>query len=868
MFRNSRRKIAGLLNSSTKKTPRDRLGRNACKSLSKSRTGRKLLAEQLEARNLFAGLSFESVISTESNWPDGKTYAFAVAADATGNTYMSGIFEGTVDFDRHAVQPGNRDILSVEPIGSGGSNGFIAKYDSQDQFVWAKRMDGSALGLEVDSGGNLYVGGEFSNIANFGSYTLSSLGDSDQFAAKLDANGDYLWATNWGTTDPELFSDMVLDQDSNLTIAGRSRPSGPSSTPGITQLRQLNSQGHVVWTGNFPAQRAITNSLAVDAIGDIYWSGVFKESVDLDPGSGVQLVTASATSNSSFISKLSGNGEFLWATTFNSNPSIDPNSNMITPIVAVGNDGFVTVLGSYRGTIGFSSNGGLSLPYSDSFKGYFAKLNTLNGGVAAISAFGSDLGSIKGLIATTDGYAAVGTTGGTGGFNPTPSISVAGKGSNDVWMMTLDGQGSITWAGLIGGTSIDSATNLAQDATGKLLVTGYSASTLFDFDPHPSRAFNVTIPASFVLKLKPTPDTKFYVVDDASANLTYEYAADSSAVESYSLNGANASPRGAASTVAGDKVWVVDANKKVYVYNDSGVLLGAWTAGSVASNATIEGITTDGTDVWLIDARQDRVYRYANAASRLSGSQNAISSFALNSGNRNPKDIVTDGTNLWVVNDSTTDKVFKYTLTGSLVGSWTIDTANKAPTGLTIDPSGASQSIWIVDNGTDRVYEYTNSRSKNSGSQSAALSFALATGNNNPQGIADPPAPNEAAMASGIAVSEISSEKKIASSVDEQQIAMYRGMFHAVTLESRDPGLARRIDLTIDSVVKEVATDYRVSGSTTSVVPIVRERGASPTAPITTVDEAFGDLDSLLDGDDYESLISSLKISAKGHRLR
>jgi hypothetical protein len=196
--------------------------------------------------------------------------------------------------------------------------------------------------------------------------------------------------------------------------------------------------------------------------------------------------------------------------------------------------------------------------------------------------------------------------------------------------------------------------------------------------------------------------------------------------------------------VAGDKVWVVDANKKVYVYNNSGSLLGSWTAGSVASNATIEGITTNGTDVWLVDARQDRVYRYANAASRLSGSQNASSNFALNSGNRAPKDLVTDGTNLWVVNDSTSDKVFKYTLTGSLVGSWTIDSANKAPTGLTIDPSGASQSIWIVDNSTDRVYEYTNSRSRNSGSQTASVTFALTAGNSNPQGIADPPAASSA----------------------------------------------------------------------------------------------------------------------------
>jgi hypothetical protein len=95
---------------------------------------------------------------------------------------------------------------------------------------------------------------------------------------------------------------------------------------------------------------------------------------------------------------------------------------------------------------------------------------------------------------------------------------------------------------------------------------------------------------------------------------------------------------------------------------------------------------------------------------------------------------------LWVVNDSTTDKVFKYTLAGSLLGSWTIDAANASPTGITLDPTNVSH-LWIVDNGTDRVYQYDNAAGRTSGSQSASTSFALAAGNTNPQGIADPPPP-------------------------------------------------------------------------------------------------------------------------------
>jgi hypothetical protein len=247
----------------------------------------------------------------------------------------------------------------------------------------------------------------------------------------------------------------------------------------------------------------------------------------------------------------------------------------------------------------------------------------------------------------------------------------------------------------------------------------------------------------------PVWSTKFYVVNDASVNYTYEYDAVGGSIENYSLNSGNSAPRGAASTAAGDTIWVADKNRKVYVYDDDGALQGSWSAGTLSSRATVEGIATNGTDVWIVDDYANRVYRYANAAGRLSGSQNAASNFALNSSNRNPKGIVTDGTYIWVVNDTSTDKVFKYTTSGALVGSWTIDSANKYPTGLTIDPSNGSQDIWIVDSGTDKVYAYANGRARTSGSQSASAIFALAAGNTNPQGIADPP-PISVALASAL----------------------------------------------------------------------------------------------------------------------
>jgi hypothetical protein len=192
--------------------------------------------------------------------------------------------------------------------------------------------------------------------------------------------------------------------------------------------------------------------------------------------------------------------------------------------------------------------------------------------------------------------------------------------------------------------------------------------------------------ASALGVVQEAPSTKFYVVNDAIQNQTFEYAPVGTFVESYNLNISNSAPRGAASTAAGDKVWVVDANRKVYVYNAGGSLLGSWTAGSLPSNAQAQGIATNGTDIWIVDSKSDKVYRYAGAATRLSGSQNAASSFNLSGSNKDATDIVQGSGFLWVTNNTSTDKVFKHTLSGSLVGSWTISAGGGgSPTGITLD---------------------------------------------------------------------------------------------------------------------------------------------------------------------------------------
>ncbi|MCH7908562.1 MAG: hypothetical protein IIB38_02975, partial [Candidatus Hydrogenedentes bacterium] len=128
----------------------------------------------------------------------GTDEGIAIAVDASGNVYTTGSFEGTVDFD-----PGASvfDLTSM-----GGLDVFISKLDASGNFLWAKAMGGTgtdkALGIAVDDSGKVYTTGSFEGTVDFDPgasvFDLTSTGGLDLFVSKLDASGNFLWATALG----------------------------------------------------------------------------------------------------------------------------------------------------------------------------------------------------------------------------------------------------------------------------------------------------------------------------------------------------------------------------------------------------------------------------------------------------------------------------------------------------------------------------------------------------------------------------------------------------------------------------------------------------------------------------------------------
>jgi hypothetical protein len=151
----------------------------------------------------------------------------AVATDAAGNVYMTGSYSGS-------FTPAGS---SVALTSAGGSDIFVAKYARSGAFQWAVSLGGaqddSGRGVAVDSAGNVFVVGNYRGSVAFGStvLTMPAGNNQDAFVAKLDANGNALWAKNGLTTaGSTLVSGVSLLWTIPETHTSGARTAAPTGT--------------------------------------------------------------------------------------------------------------------------------------------------------------------------------------------------------------------------------------------------------------------------------------------------------------------------------------------------------------------------------------------------------------------------------------------------------------------------------------------------------------------------------------------------------------------------------------------------------------------------------------------------------------
>ncbi len=352
-------------------------------------------------------------------------YGYSIGVDASGNVYTTGHFSGTVDFDGGA---GTTTVSS-----NGNEDIFVTKYDASGNFIWVKNMGGATSdfgrAMAVDANGNVFVTGYFDGTSDFdpnsGTINLTSTGLYDIFVAKLDANGNFTWAKNFGSTTFDVGNAIALDASGNVYTTGYFGGTADfdpgTATANLTStgandifISKLDGVGNFVWAKNMGGtSNDIGFSIAIDASGDIYSTGTFGGSADLDPGAASFSLTSNG-SNDIYISKISAAGNFIWAKGFGGTTTdyvygitTDPSGNVYTT-------------GYFQGTVDFDPG--------------------------------------------------VGTN------------SVTTNGNYDIFISKLNSSGNYVWAINVGGTQRDYAYSLAVDPSGNVYTTGWFEGTA-DFDP-------------------------------------------------------------------------------------------------------------------------------------------------------------------------------------------------------------------------------------------------------------------------------------------------------------------------------------------------------------------------------------------------
>jgi len=277
-----------------------------------------------------------------------------VTTDAAGNVYITGVYQETADFD-----PGEGEFLLTT---SGGLDIFVVKLDANGNFVWAKSMGGTeyeeSAAIGTDALGNIYVSGYFFGEMNFdpglSDFSLTPLGWSDGFVTKLNPDGTFVWAKQFGGEDFDLTLDMKVMPSGDLYFTGNFNGTAdfdpdPAVEQNLTAAEEAGFLLHLTGDGSYVKAVNVGEapdgfyllSVDVDALGSAYLTGYFGGELSLGLVNGTETTLVAPDFYNGVVLKLNPNGSTAWATQLTGEEASIPYT------VAINSNGETLVSGFY-----------------------------------------------------------------------------------------------------------------------------------------------------------------------------------------------------------------------------------------------------------------------------------------------------------------------------------------------------------------------------------------------------------------------------------------------------------------------------------------------------------------------------------------
>ena len=481
----------------------------------------------------------------------GNGRGYDIAVDSAGNVYTMGVFGGTADFD---PGPGVYNLSS-----QGNSDVFILKLDSSGNFLWVKQIGRSAytgswywpLGGEqnlpgniiVDPEGNLIISAVFTDTIDadpgpneFLLYNSNHSNYFDQmstFIVKLDQAGNFLWAG--ALAIPTLMTgnkvSIDVDEAGNIFLTGILEDSLTDINPFLEDtflvhshgdndffVTKLNPQGDFQWgycIGGSGDDRAY--DIATSPEGDVYVVGAFQNTVDFDPGSGLEEFTATDWFDA-FILKLNTSGHYVWMRTFSGGNLIgrvqlDSKDNIIT--LGAGKGGFDFDPGPDTVILGNLGDDAILIHKMDSSGSY------IWGRLLKYEATGPtppNYGRSDITIDPCDNIYIEDYFAGWVDIDPGPDSVIVSHGiDGNLFILQLDSNGNYVWHSHL----LTIMCDILADTKGNLYATGYCSDSI-DLDPS-STEFFPNSDADYTFKLKSSCSVTTEVGSNYSPSLITVY---------------------------------------------------------------------------------------------------------------------------------------------------------------------------------------------------------------------------------------------------------------------------------------------------------------------------------------------------------
>lgn len=426
--------------------------------------------------------------TVETDWVHTGTGSRDVSAtascvDVLGNSYITGIFKGTVDFDPSGAN------LNLSAVGQ--RDVFVQKLDPSGNLIWTKTFGGTHIdessAISTDADGGVYLTGYYYYTSDFDpgpdTFNMTANAGSDAFVLKLDANGDFEWAVSLGGdgAGQEGGVDIKIDASKNIYITGQFSgtadfdlnigqaiytAAGCGACLDVFIVKMDANLNHI-WSKVLSGTGwDYTAGLEIDASGSIYIGGTFVNTVDFDPSSATFNVSVNGDKDI-FIQKLDSMGDFVWVKTIGGHYR-DHLSDFC--LDALGN---IYMVGGVEDSLDMDPGAGVVMQYGSA--NYILKLDN-NGNYIRSDIFDNLNGSMHSTScrADADGFLyLLGIFYQTVDFDSGPNFyPLSSWGSNDAYILKLASDGTFIWVRAFGSLGYESPRALSLDQWGNIYISG------------------------------------------------------------------------------------------------------------------------------------------------------------------------------------------------------------------------------------------------------------------------------------------------------------------------------------------------------------------------------------------------------------